>query len=109
MKIAKKRTVYLRKAYLNNQCTHEQYYSQFVTGFVKQYIQNIFGTQVLLDAYQADKNFNTIPLPKWELLARMFSFTYAMKEVGDYETLAGKVCVLKEVARQIAVEAEGEK
>lgn len=93
--------VYLRSAYLNRQCTHEQYYGQFVTERILNIVSVRFPIKTLVEEYHKDEHFNTIPMHIWDALTGLFSCTYPMLEVGDYSTLAGKVCILKEAARQL--------
>lgn len=51
-----------------------------------------------------DKHMNDIPLRKWDSL-RIYPRDGAMKECGDYLTLAGKVCIAKAAARMIKEES----
>ena len=92
---------------------HTEYYSQFVTeeikGIVKAFLEReklkyYFRKQKLTD----DKHLNNIPLQKWDLLTSFFTVGPKMRELGDYPTLAGKVCVLKEAARQLIASGEVE-
>ena len=89
-----------REAYLQGKCSHEQYYSQFVTAHIKLAIKNTFTIDQLKNALKQDKNLNNIPLHLWDSLAMRVDFP-SLKAFGDYLTLAGKVCILKEAARQM--------
>lgn len=93
--------MFTRKDYLDSNCTHEQYYSQFVNDQIKAIVSTFFGTKELKNAYAKDPSFNTIPLQQWDNLTYRFSCDKALKERGDYSTLAGKVCILKQAARMI--------
>ena len=81
-----------RKEYLNGVVTHSEYYSQFVTEATKNGVLSAFSVDDLKKAYEEDKHFNTIPLSEWDQLA------YAINRKG---TLAEKVCIVKEAARQL--------
>lgn len=98
--------IFTRKQYLNKECTHEQYYAQFVTNAIRSLVYNWFGIDQLKEAYKVDINFNSIPLAKWDSFLHSigkhpYNLGVSMKEVGDYLTLAGQVCIVKEAARQL--------
>jgi len=96
--------MHTRKDYLNENCTHEQYYDQFVTNDVKNLVLNHFGCEKLKKSYLKDKNLNNIPLQLWDNLAFSLNFDNKFKEFGDFPSLAGKICILKNAARQIILE-----
>jgi hypothetical protein len=50
-----------------------------------------------------DEHFNNIPLQTWDrmLTPVPFEISKKLKELGDYATPAGVVCILKEAAMQI--------
>jgi len=92
---------YTRKQYLSKECTHAEYYSQFVTASI---IASV-GRQIGVDRIKAssDQHLNDIPLKEWDRLYLPASDLAAkMKEAGDYLTLSGHVCIAKEAARQIS-------
>lgn len=93
--------MYTRKDYLNKKCTHREYYSQFVTHQIRDIARFSFGVQRLKEEFLKDENLNGIPLGFWDRATNGFSCNKAMMEHGDYSTISGKVCVLKEAARQI--------
>jgi hypothetical protein len=88
-----------RKDYLEGRATHSEYYGQFVSA-MHFAILNLEHEKI---KNSTDKHFNDIPLEFWQQLA-LPAPTYTarkMKEAGDYVTLAGAVCILKEAARQL--------
>ena len=92
-----------RKDYLDNEnkdTSHEAYYAQFVTASLVQRVIGAFGKEKLIEG--KNKSFNNIPLKKWDALSSTMpnSVFTKMKECGDYLTLAGTICILKEAARQ---------
>jgi hypothetical protein len=89
-----------RKQYLDGDCTHQQYYAQFVNAHITRMVSDNFSPEILKAAYAKDEHFNSIPLHEWDMLASWI--TPNMKPYGDYLTLAGQVCIAKEAARQIA-------
>lgn len=55
-----------RKQYLNGECTHQQYYSQFVNNAVINLVVRRVGVQRILDS--EDPHFNDIRLSEWDAL-----------------------------------------
>lgn len=99
-------TKFTRAQYLNKECTHEQYYNQFVTPAIKSLVKNLFGIDQLKAAYETNPNLNSIPLGKWDAMQQYigrgsYILNIPMKEVGDFLTLAGIVCIAKAAARQL--------
>lgn len=104
--------MHTRKAYLNGECTHREYYAQFVDDSIISEILRRIGKDAILAS--TDKHFNDIPLERWDTLVH-YAITHAaseaLRDAGDCLTLAGGVCILKEAARQIkeqSVEGVGE-
>lgn len=93
-----------RKEYLAKQCTHAEYYGQFVDSGIKARVTNSIGMDRLLKS--TDKHLNDIPLKEWDRLIPIFPahIGQAMRDAGDYPTLAGAVCIAKEAARQLISE-----
>ena len=91
--------MYTRKDYLNNKCTHRQYYAQFVNDNVKLMIKDWIGIKRLLKS--KDKYLNDIPLNTWDKIGLPYGIKDLLKKAGDFYTLAGQVCILKEAARQM--------
>lgn len=100
---------FTRAQYLNGECTHEQYYAQFVTPAIKSLIKARFGEDELKAAYQSEKGFNSIPLSKWDAMSKFigkepYYLNISMKDVGDYLTFTGIVCIAQAAARQLVTE-----
>jgi hypothetical protein len=87
-----------RKQYLNGEVSHREYHAQFVNDTIKQNVLNHVGLNRLMKS--TDKHLNDIPLDIWDSIP-MYDVSKKLKEVGDYLTLAGAVCIAKEAARQI--------
>ncbi len=92
-------TTYTRQDYLGRKCTHRQYYAQFVGTKERQLVSRRFGVSYLKTSFAYDEYFNNIPLSNWDALS--VNRRADMKAAGDYQTLAGAVCILKEAARQV--------
>ena len=81
---------------------HRAYYAQFVTpahfGRLKQRVGMIDRIK-----RSVDPHFNDIQLSVWDLMAEPVpaESVKRMRDCGDYSTLAGAVCILKEAAQQI--------
>lgn len=91
--------MYTIKNYINGNCSHRQYYSQFVNDNVKLMILDRIGIDKIITS--KDENFNNIPLKIWDSIGLPCGISELLKQAGDYFTLAGKVCILKEGARQL--------
>ena len=91
--------MFTRQQYLDNECTHSQYYGQFVNDYTKRMVLSFIG----LDAIKrsTDPYFNDIQLHNWDVIAPTFNYTSKLKECGDGFSLATGVCIAKEAARQI--------
>lgn len=89
-----------RQDYMNGKCTHREYYAQFVTEQTRQSVLRNIGLERLQQS--TDPHLNDIRLSRWdglEIVTR--EMDAAMREAGDWPSLAGKVCIAKEAARQI--------
>lgn len=90
--------MFTRKQYLNNECTHSEYYSQFLTP-ASRLSKSL--TELVI-ASKDNEHFNDIYLGKFDSEAYSLEYDKELfKQAGDSPTLAGKVCLLKEKARQI--------
>ena len=93
-----------RKQYLDRECTHREYYGQFVTKGVS---DALGGLDILKSN---DVHFNDIPLKRWDMRAPFIKLHVGrqLRDAGDYFTLSGAVCILKEAARQIVEDEEAD-
>jgi hypothetical protein len=91
--------MFTRQDYMQNKCTHEQYYRQFVNDNVILMLKDSIGIDRIKKA--KDKHFNDIPLYKWDNIGLSCDVVDLLKQAGDYYTLAGQVCILKAGARKI--------
>lgn len=81
---------------------HRRYYAQFVTPQVKALVLRYIGKERLLKS--TDPHFNDIPLKVWDAMHTPkwpFPIKAKMDAAGDWITMAGATCILKEAARQI--------
>lgn len=96
-----------RSDYMLGKATHEQYYGQFVTPWVRSVVSARIGELAIRQS--AGPPFNDIPLPKWD---RLYDSMVALcnrtvtAAQGHGMTLSDAVCIAKEAARQIKEEAD---
>lgn len=105
--------LYNRMNYVSDkQIKHSTYYRQFVNDFIKKIVLSRFSIETLVSAFKTDPCFNNIPLKQWDNLTTRIehsaTFRNKLKEAGDYYTLAGAVCVLKEAAKMLVEEHNNE-
>ncbi len=96
-----------RQDYLEGRCEHSEYYGEIakVCGVAFTDSADIARFK---RALATDSNLNSIPLAWWDGRAAAL-MTYngaavrrALKERGDFYSMAGGVCILKEAARKAA-------
>lgn len=92
--------LFTRKQYLDNECTHDQYYGQFVTEHTINTVLSYFSKEKLVQAYAENEHLNSIKLAVWDSIP-LYAATYKMKACGDYLTKSGHVSILKRAARMI--------
>jgi len=102
-----------RQEYLNDRgdtrAAFRAYYSQFVTDGTKQAVLRVIPRDKLIKS--TDDHLNNIPLQLWDAVfpfGAPSNIVAKMRELGDYPTMAGLVCIAKEAARQILEENEEE-
>jgi len=101
---------YTRKQYLAGECSHNEYYAQFVTSAVIETVKRHIGEDKI--AASTDEYFNDIPLHQWDMLERAMRHTMdekAFKALACPEAPSGQiywslcdaVCIAKQAARMI--------
>lgn len=96
--------MFTRPQYLKKECTHEQYYSQFVSKYVYDTVKRCLGAGI---KRSQDEHFNDIELRKWDHVGMLLKETIGRKiyEInGTGYSLSDLVCTVKEAARQIKKE-----
>ena len=91
-----------RKQYLNGECTHREYYAQFVDERTKHHVRFGIGMKTLRAS--TCEHLNDITLKRWDRLVPCAPGSGKFKEAGDSYTLSGGVCMLKEAAKQLLEE-----
>lgn len=101
--------IYTRSQYLNHECTHRQYYEQFVNASIYSMVKDAIKRRKvdIVAAIKEDEHINNVPLPFWDNLAgNLYDVNTKMKLAGDYLTLSGGVCIVKTAAKMIAEDIE---
>lgn len=99
---------FTRKDYSDGKCSHEEYYTQIVNRIGLERFIPFFPVSIegLLRAHQSDAHFNSIPLAAWDHsfahLAAIESRVF--KEHGDFLSLGGHVCAMKQAARMYIIQ-----
>lgn len=89
------RDEYLRAVLSGIKGSYQQYYGQYVTAAVIRLVRRTFGKRIVQSKHPY---FSDIPLEEWD---RVVLPPLPWKKYGDHQTTAGRICVLKEAARQI--------
>ena len=88
---------------MNDEFSHEVYFSQFVDDRVVSVILRSIGIEDLLSS--KDEHLNDIPLHKWDSLTSLMglnkNLSDKLKETGEGNSKASMVCIFKNGARQI--------
>lgn len=111
---------FTRQQYMDHECTHRQYFAQFVTPEIKAAVRSYFGADRLCAS--TNPHFNDIPLSKWDMFTGYNQFRNQfrnklypnlvfrntrrmLKEVGETGMAPSDLtCISKEAARQIVEE-----
>lgn len=99
--------MYTRQDYLNDVCTHQQYYAQFVNSVIVDIVQRSIGSKRIVNS--TDPSFNDIDLDLQDRLyyaVRTHVDASVMAYTGESMTLGTAVCIAKAAARAIAVSNE---
>ena len=88
-----------RKEYMAGACTHREYYAQFVNEGTRYLVAQRIGAERIKTSIHP--HFSDIPLHEWDKLTPKAPGSVQFEKAGDYYTLAGGVCMLKEAAEQI--------
>jgi len=84
---------------MDGDCTHREYWAQFVTEETRNTVLVVIGKKKLLKA-QNDEHLNSIPLENWDRMPISIN-TKLLIAVGDSYSLSVRVCIGKEAARQV--------
>jgi hypothetical protein len=99
--------MFTRKQYLDSECSHFDYYSQFVGAYVFAELALGISRERLMQS--TDPHFNDIPLRQWDQigvrLLNYRNFTSALKSAQEVPALCAAVCVLKTAARMVTHKA----
>ena len=99
--------MHTRKDYMEGRCSHSDYYAEVAAALYEEGVLRLpsacMGERVVDALEQGDIHLNTIPLSIWDGAAIPFTRKAAVHRVfqerGDWASLGGFVCALKEFAR----------
>lgn len=93
-----------RAQYLAGECSHREYYAQFVTPEIRKQVLARFPLKRLCQTSDQE-HLNSIPLSGWDGLAySMEGIAAPLRLADDFPTLCSRVCILKEAAKQLIEE-----
>ena len=52
--------MFTREQYMNHECTHQEYYEQFITNSIRRYVERNYTKEYLQNCYATDKNLNNL-------------------------------------------------
>ena len=90
--------MFTRAQYLNNEVSHEEYISQFVTSTELEMVKSQFGDRLF---QSKDPYLNDIPLKEWDRLLPSYRSIARQREAGEVPCLGLSVTVMKQAARMI--------
>lgn len=97
--------MYTRKQRIMDECTHREYWGQYVTESIKEAVASAMTLDRLVAS--TDPHLNDIGLRRWDNLSWLTD-THVMREVlaerGDGWSWSTNTCILKEAARQLIEE-----
>lgn len=95
--------MFTRAQYMNRECSHQEYYGQFVTLNVLRLVENHIGRDRILTS--SDPHFNDIPLYQWDKLCSpiLSMVGHRIRAVNNqsFVWLADAVCIAKAAAEMI--------
>jgi len=100
------REEYLNGNHIDETAAHRRYYGQYVNAGTRAVVLRYIGREALLAS--TDPGLDDIPLGRWDSVVanKLLPLGTAekLRANGDYLTLAGGVCILKEAALQVIEE-----
>ena len=101
--------MYTRAQYLNAECNYNDYTNQFVTSKFKQWLRDNHINLIDACKKSTDKHLNNVmPLSAWDKLGVTYRCYFynaeLVKSLSDYDSLAHRVCVVKQAIRAIIKE-----
>ena len=97
-----------RTQYMNKEVTFEEYYREIYKEADISFKHSIWLPRIKKALAAGDEHLNTIPLLEWDALGSAFfpRLRTVFKNHGDFWSLAGQVCALKQAARDAVKEDE---
>ena len=95
-----------RQDYMSGKVTHEEYYVALAKtcGVSYDNADPAFMARVVKALDEGGIHLNSIPLQEWDMRgALIMGVAKAFKEHGDFDSLAGRVCLIKTAAKRSAM------
>ena len=86
---------------MNGDITHAEFYGYVANESGIGEFPEAFLSRVRIALKSGDDHLNTIKLGEWDTLAdrAKFRITHVLKSCGDFYSMAGGVCVMKQAAK----------
>lgn len=94
--------MFTRRDYLYTRCSFDEYYSQFITAAVIQYVDNRIGHTNIINS--KDENFNDIDIRSWDRIVynlKPLIDDQVLTEAQEGWSLMTGVCIAKMAAKLI--------
>lgn len=92
-------TSFSRKEYMENKCTHKEYYDQFITPAGIELVSKSVAFKKLMKNNSEDLSSVTINF--WDLIGTAHDAVALLNSKGDTWSLASAVCINKAIAEHI--------
>lgn len=99
--------MFTRKDYLDEKCSHHEFYSQFVNESILKKVRNLFERSI---ENSKDEHFNDIPLERWDRCSllelidtKIWKLANGRKEEDKHFSwsISDNICIAKAAARII--------
>ena len=103
--------MFTRGQYLAGECSHQEYYGQFVNHSIIDSVRCQFGVNQLINAHEIDEHFNSIALCRWDERNIMSSVNQELWKAANgsrYHSLSDNLCIKKAAAKIIVEEYSSE-
>lgn len=90
---------FTKKAYMAGECTHEQYYAQFITDDGIAMVQRSTAFKRMIK--KGSKDTSSVEVQVWDLIGTDGEAVMLLKSLGDFWSISAAVCINKAIARQL--------
>ena len=90
---------FTKKAYMAGECTHEQYYAQFITDDGIHMVQRSTAFKRMIK--KGSKDTSSVEVQIWDLIGTDGEAVTLLKSMGDCWSMSAAVCINKAIALQL--------